>query len=37
MQPTELKQLPDWLLEQLSKITEPAILLLRDTKLEVDK
>ena len=35
MQPTELKQLPDWLLEQLPQITEPAILSLRDTKLVV--
>lgn len=28
MQPTELKKLPDWLLEQLPQITEPAILSL---------
>ena len=35
MQQTELKQLPDWLLEQLPKITEPAILSLWDTKLVV--
>ena len=35
MQLTELKQLPDWLLEQLPQITEPAILSLRDTKLVV--
>lgn len=33
MQPTELKKLPDWLLEQLPQITESAILSLRDTKL----
>ena len=35
MQPTELKKLPDWLLEQLPQITETAILSLRDTKLVV--
>ncbi|ENV07241.1 hypothetical protein F967_00222 [Acinetobacter sp. CIP 102637] len=35
MQSTELKQLPDWLLEQLPQMTEPAILSLRDTKLVV--
>ena len=35
MQLTELKQLPDWLLEQLPQMTEPAILSLRDTKLVV--
>ena len=35
MQPTELKQLPDWLLEQLPQMTEPAILSLWDTKLVV--
>src|SRR5690606_14880763 len=35
MQPTELKQLPDWLLEQLPQRAEPAILSMRDTKLVV--
>ena len=35
MQQTELKQLPDWLLEQLPQMTEPAILSLRDTELVV--
>ena len=35
MQPTELKRLPEWLLEQLPQMTEPAILSLRDTKLVV--
>ncbi|MFC6166356.1 hypothetical protein [Acinetobacter terrestris] len=35
MQPTELKKLPDWLLEQLPQMTERAILSLRDTKLVV--
>ena len=35
MQSTELKQLPDWLLEQLPQMTETAILSLRDTKFVV--
>ncbi len=36
MQPTELKKLPDWLLEQLPQITEPAILSLREALLHKD-